>query len=476
MRIVFLPVALLATGLALFLLWTTSALEGKWLVAVLVGLYLPWLVFFFGNIEQFLQFLFVLLLPLQLEAHLGYEVLAAGARGFSLSACDLLLIGLYLMWIQRLLFSGPAERRIRWSPLPNLLFGLFFLANGLSTFQAVNPRFSYYELFQLLKMWLGFFYFLNNVNKQTLPILGIALSLSIILEAALAFGQYFFGTTLGLDVFGETSSSYLVQRIGYSQMERIGGTLGHPNGLAAFLIVTLPPVLSLFFADRRWWAKALFFSAFILGTVAMVLTFSRGGWISFMVVVFLTVLLGIWKQRGFLPACFALAGFTLLMSLIAVPFHESITQRLFEHDYGAAWSRIPQIKVAWNIIQSHPFFGIGLNNYNLVMERYDSSRITLQVLHPVHNMYLLIAAESGILSLVFFLLLIGTLFRRGWHCFWKGKGPSSFFSLGVFSALIGLLIHYLVEFHYLGSNYFFAFLMGLLGASKFWDERTSPDH
>ena len=66
--------------------------------------------------------------------------------------------------------------------------------------------------------------------------------------------------------------------------------------------------------------------------------------------------------------------------------------------------------LAVNIIKHKPFFGVGLNNYTLISPKYDNTGITEVFNHPVHNIYLLYAAEVGIPGAVCFVwFLIGTI-------------------------------------------------------------------
>ena len=392
-----------------------------------------------------------------------------------LSACDLALLGLYLAWFTRLLFGARTERRLHLVPSVSVPFGLFFLWSALSSLQAVNPLVSVYGLIPLLKAFLVFFYLANNVREERQLLgIGAALCLGILGQSVMAFTQYFSGTTFGLRVLGETRHSLLFHEMGSSELARVGGTLGHPNGLASFLVMALPIVLAIVVGTRRRWIGALGAVTLIAGLAVLVLTFSRGGWLGFALAAIAVVGLGAWKRWGFSRACLALVGFGLVAGLVTLPFADPISQRLFEEDYGKAWSRIPQMQVAWNMIQSHPVTGVGLDNYPFVMERYDNTieHISLFVHNPVHNVYLLTMAEVGIPGLGFLLVVIGVLIRRGWRGFQQGTGLSSFFALGLLGGLAGYLVHGLVNFNFLGSRYFFAFLMGLLAASAFW--RDTP--
>ena len=85
-----------------------------------------------------------------------------------------------------------------------------------------------------------------------------------------------------------------------------------------------------------------------------------------------------------------------------------LRQRLFLEDYGAARTRIPLTEVALNIIGHHPWLGIGLGNYTMAAPDYDTTPegISYEFPRPVHNEFLLIAAEQGLPALGLFLVIL----------------------------------------------------------------------
>jgi O-antigen ligase len=60
-------------------------------------------------------------------------------------------------------------------------------------------------------------------------------------------------------------------------------------------------------------------------------------------------------------------------------------------------------------------FGIGLNSFEENMSAYDSSGITNIIQQPVHNLYCLVAAETGIPSAVLFVVIGGVMLARAWR-------------------------------------------------------------
>jgi O-antigen ligase len=68
-------------------------------------------------------------------------------------------------------------------------------------------------------------------------------------------------------------------------------------------------------------------------------------------------------------------------------------------------------QVAFSIIKEHPWLGIGFGNF--VWETRQMLDLLSSWIHqPVHNLYLLIANETGLLGLVVFLVFIWRLLRQ----------------------------------------------------------------
>ena len=76
---------------------------------------------------------------------------------------------------------------------------------------------------------------------------------------------------------------------------------------------------------------------------------------------------------------------------------------------GADAERIAFQSIAANIVETKPLTGVGYNNYVLTMGSYTEASIPK---FPVHNIFLLVAAETGIIGLVSFLLFLALIAIR----------------------------------------------------------------
>ena len=140
----------------------------------------------------------------------------------------------------------------------------------------------------------------------------------------------------------------------------------------------------------------------------------------------------------------------LMLLLFAFLFAASTTfrSRLVEGDQGAAYSRVPLMEVAKEVISSNPVMGVGLNNYTHEMGRYDhtAERIATQYGYAVHNTWMLMSAETGVPSFLVFAYLFFFLFlREGYRVFRDNQGTLSTVGIGILCMLLGWSVHNLVN-------------------------------
>jgi O-antigen ligase len=166
--------------------------------------------------------------------------------------------------------------------------------------------------------------------------------------------------------------------------------------------------------ERPWFHRL----ALVFGTTGLILSFSRGAWVSTIVALlaYCWILLR-WKVFS-LKKTLATASVMLLLFLPTLPF---ISARLTSDDHNAAMSRVPLMSIAWNMIKAHPLVGIGGNTYVSVIRDYVPQDYTQGYVDQVHNLYLLVFAECGIVGLAAILWLFGSILIQSRECAEYGK-------------------------------------------------------
>jgi O-antigen ligase len=357
---------------------------------------------------------------------------------------------------------------------PNFFLFLFFVVSALSI---ANSRLIGLSLYQLLKLaeFIGFYFYLRSaLGRGKIFKLEGALAVIIIsgvFQAAIAIFQYLKQSGLGLKLLGESPLSVNTTGVAVFIADgmkylRAYGTTPHPNVLAAWLMLAIFSFYFLLFyylkpqeikaaalnhnsslirrEDLRWIA------IYLILLFGFFFTFSR-------VVIFLwalgAVISGLLffreKFNGFLAGIKRRLVVVAITTLIAVSFftvffwpqvksrilisagEEAVTQRIFYN------------KIAESVAASNPLLGIGIGQF--------VPRLMTKLKHwpsyfyqPVHNIYLLIASETGFIGLTLFLMfLFFILYNFGYLSRFQEPYHFSFFILALSFILIGLFDHFL---------------------------------
>jgi O-antigen ligase len=369
--------------------------------------------------------------PFQVDVNVSFretEATLGAIGGYSVSPTTAALLGLYASWLIGFLVRDPATPRPRIN-LPLVCY-LGFVA--LSVFSAYDVQLSQFELFMLVQVFLLQLYVASSVRSLSdflfiveLLLIGV-IGKSLLMIASAGIGHSF---AIGpLDVHFENG--------------RAGGTFGSPNSAAGYLALFLAPCIGLVVANvgRRYTVRALI--AFAFGSMALILTQSRGAWISF-VVSMTVVAIGAWR-RGYISLKVPILA-AVIAIFLAAPFYGVIITRLTADDQGSGLSRVPLAVLASRVIQDHPVMGIGANNFVLIERQYVTSEFVGDWFYTVHNKYLLVWAETGIGALLAFLWFLVASLRRGWREWTRADPVLSPIALSFTAALLGNMEHMLLD-------------------------------
>ena len=441
--------------------------DKKWLAAVALGLISLFSLFVVTrNIRQFFVLVAVFALPIRLDFHPIFKVTNfAQLKGLPITLFDVAFALLFIYWVLQLLVRRETFRFFVTISIPALAY---ILLAGISAFLSQDKVLSFSMLFLIIKSYLVFLYFANNIKSRE-EVLWIAggLSLTILLQSFFGILQYFSGSTLGLEIFGEGERAFRTAKVGFSYISRVGGTIGSPNSLAMYLNLYLPVLLCILFTNIRRRFKFFVCMIILLGGLTELMTLSRGGWVALFFggsVVFFGIFKDKLKSR--IKSVVAVVMSVFFIAIVTLGFFQDVRDRLFEDDYGAAYSRIPMMEVAFNAIKENPFTGVGLNNYTTVMNRYDRTRenISYKFPFPVHNSFLIIAAESGLLALFCFLMVLLATFKKAFE-FFDGKNRFlCFLGIGWFCGILTWIVHAQFKMDFVGLNIAFWFSLGMITA------------
>jgi O-antigen ligase len=237
---------------------------------------------------------------------------------------------------------------------------------------------------------------------------------------------------------------------------------------AAFMEMTLGLTLGLLFGDATKDNKKIFFiiAAVVMG-MAILLTGSRGGMMSFLGVLGFVIMANFINNREiknknaneeikqfFLRRNLILfgGGFALIVILFLAVLFVGGDQSLLrgfglsgvEGDISTGRSHFWW--VALQIFFDHPIIGTGFDSFGAAFTRYDTWSGVFRV-EQAHNDYLQILADGGILSFICIAAFIYLLFKQSIRAIRKNTDKFVFNgSLGALAGCFGILIHSFFDF------------------------------
>lgn len=341
-------------------------------------------------VSKKLFFLLILLLPTQLGLHFWPPWSSIfGIRVDYLSPTiyltDILVVGILISW-------GLQNRNnFQFSKLFICLFIYLFIT---SIFIAQNPGAAFYKLAKLVELvLLGFYVY----HAKPLDTIRYPLIIAIFYSSVLAWLQFFNQGTisglfwwLGERSFSQSTPGIALFEINGQEFLRPYATFPHPNVLAGFLLT----VLVFLFYQKNKIHKIIFYPVFLLSSSALILSFSHT---VFIVTSVILITMGFTsrkpKMQNILWKVFAaVTVFSFMFSML--PPELFAQQEIKE--------RIELARAAREMFFDYPLTGVGLNNFIPRIPEYSIIPSTVWLLQPVHNIFLLVLSETGIIGFLFF--------------------------------------------------------------------------
>ena len=359
-------------------------------------------------------------------------------------------------WVLALMFSHK-----KFKVQPNALtipLSLFVIAMLLSLTHAVAlDRAIQVLVFILFTMALGILavnmVYSKGILKKTLMVLFASSFLVGV------FGLFQFGG----DVVGLPASVTLLKS-GYGSavfgFPRIQAFSMEPLYLANYLLIPIGVGLALFFSKvdiplKRWWLVGLL----VLLLVNFILTVSRGGYLgligTFLVIgVFLFQRVFTWKNILIGLATIGIVGYGVLFALNKGEARSvgEFLGHIQLQDFTRGESiegRIRTFRHALNAWKESPIFGQGIGNYGPWNLHYPNAT-PREGWDIVNNQYIELLAETGLVGMIAYSLLLMVLIFRSFIAF---KYASDQFYKAVLVGLLAALIGILIQYNFLSTLY-----------------------
>ncbi len=413
--------------------------------------------------SKIIFFLFLFFLPQQFGPHFWpYFSYVHGIR------LDYLSPALYISTVLLLtlvLLKGKAIIYINKDFLTSTKVLVFFTCLLFPLLYAYSIQALYFGILKMcVFIFLGLYIKTEIKQKKDLPVTIGILGISSLFESILSIAQftnqgslngifYFFGERY----YTASSLSIAAMNTATGLIVRPYGTFPHPNVLAYFLFVTSVCMTYVITQGYKKWIKACTVFILIISQIALFLTFSRI--LIFCNALFFLYILLQTKTKYKLHVLFGVGGaaillFTVYLSAFNLRFLN------FSNMWADITVRNELVPIALSAVKGFPL-GLGLYNF-YYYEAGIQTHFSSVYLQPVHNIFLLLLAESGIVCTILFVYFLGLtlvkLFKRSkqHRGFTISKG---LFALLVVSLSAGLFDHYLITIQQ--GQLLFALILGL---------------
>ncbi len=384
------------------------------------------------NISKIIENLFLLLifvLPFNFRHILNFEstqdfLFFKENLNYSLYFFDLLFLIIFPLWL---------INRFKYFKSKGLLFLITSYLIISSFFVAFSFYSTLYNSLRILEVLFFFLIFLDLArDKGFFNKTAYLIFISGVFQSIIAFSQFIFQKSLNLKYLGESLLSPEI--LGVAKLEingekfiRAYGTFPHPNLLGTFLFLAF--ALGFYFAlnkNPQIPFQSIFkFKNFTLKTsllnliqkihfriglmiifIGIIVTFSRSIWLITVYLLFLLTLRYLkylFDKKNFLKYFLPIAIF---LSVTIIGFHQFIPARtcIVNCQDQSLSLRQNHSHFSKLIIQNNFFLGVGPGQFVSEFKKINPTNLADWNIQPVHNFYLLIWSEIGLIG--FFLLFI----------------------------------------------------------------------
>jgi len=364
----------------------------------------------------------------------------------------LVIIGL-MFWGFNIL--KKEEFKLVSSPL-NIPVLSFIIICILSLIWSNSPFVSLKELPLFLPGPLLYFMIVNNIHNEK--------QINRIISATLIIGGLF--GIYGIFQYNGIDFAFWIGNYGRG---KVFGLFGNAGYFSEYLILTLPIAVSLFLVTKNKIIKLLLLVGILAMGSTIALTFTRTPYLALGVsFIFMGFFFFASRGKSFFKEnkkifIVILIAVILIVSLFVIPTplsekgtviskikeRASVTQLVSEFSTGR---RMAIWKYSTLIIKDYPWLGSGIGTFKYNSLRYQAkfldqgenrSLYPYGIAEKVHNEYLQIWTELGIIGLLVFIWLVFTYFNYGLKTLKRSK--DNIYRQGIIIGLMGSVIAFLVD-------------------------------
>lgn len=292
------------------------------------------------------------------------------------------------------------------------LFFLLISSLFIGIITSKNQYAGYYGVIKITEYFLLSIYFITSFKKINKKYFVYALITGIVFESFLAILQiinngsinnmfYFFGERY----FTPQTPGIANASISGQLFLRPYGTFPHPNVLAGYLIVAMAFTLKF----KKYISKRMLIFSMLIGTTTIFLTLSRVAilfWFFYLVFLFSFFLREKYKKRNpnkkntIIITAIVMSIILIFTFLLHTAFIQRFTQTRISDE--SIVQREHLMNQSIDMFIKNPVFGVGINNFYNNLGKSEEKTLFIQ---PVHNIFLLVLSQVGLIGLIYFLII-----------------------------------------------------------------------
>jgi putative inorganic carbon (HCO3(-)) transporter len=368
--------------------------------ALIALTFIPGLVRRAGSVEHLL--FAILVLSLQFDVALAYNYRPFKPAGpYGLLVSPTLLAAAVLFALRVVMSSRRLAPPLRIDASVVRWIAAMVVAGVLSSVSTVDRQLVSFGLFELLTVGLIAVVAMDQcATSDGLRLVQRMLAWTLVIQSVLIIVSFATGVQISLS-HGVRGEDY-----GWAASGRFAGTLNTPSAASTMLVVCLLSALTRLYQRATVSERIWLYLELGLGSFALLLTQTRTAWIA--LIVGAAGVLRAAVRRGELSRSrlLSVAGMAFVVFLAAWPFIAGRVEESHSDDAEVRWRLV---RVAVEMIKAHPLVGVGLNTATTQVQEYAARAGAEGWVFIVHNQFLLVWAETGILGFIAFVWL----FRLG---------------------------------------------------------------
>ncbi|MCM8824029.1 MAG: O-antigen ligase family protein, partial [Candidatus Omnitrophica bacterium] len=342
---------------------------------------------------------------------------------------------IFLLFLFSLLFSKKIIFKISDFPLWFLL-----LAWSINIFSASEKLLAFKTYLDLV-IPLVCIYYLTGGNSSTEKSLYLLAKIISVVSTIVALGGIFEVLFAYNPLYEKWIDNYFYKRY-ITGFVRPMSTQFNPAPLGTYLVGSLPFSFFLFKCQKRF-SRFIGIIGIILGTVVLILTFSRGAFLGLVSMITTYFLI---RKRYKSMLIFLMIIVIIILGTVNLPYPlNRFGMNLLIGQGGIASSfRMERIFMTIRILTRYFLTGIGFQHFRIRFYEFYQLKYNVPYEYMIaDNMYLTLLAETGIIGFLAFFIFIFSILKRGILklAILKDNPNMHFYLTMVILSLIGFLVN-----------------------------------